>query len=450
MRLREPRHRRLTIPLLVVLWIAYGVLTLAGGLLLRWPATWREESGVTWGQAILTALSAVCTAGFASGDLATTWNAGGLAIVLALVELGGLLYVATVTLLLATVIRRTTVYEAHHVLGLRLGEEQLAELVPLLRRLVLATLAIQAVGALTLLPAAVRMREGVAAVTGWSLFTAVMAFHNVGFDLEPGLNGFSVYQRNVWVILPVSLLALLGAFGFPVLSDLVTRRSWRRLYPETRLVFVTAAVLLIGGTVAIAVLEANNPATLGGLAWPERLLDAFATVATRTGGPRVLDTRMLGEETSFLLGALTFIGGASGSIAGGVKLQTFTLLLLAIIATVRGSQRVIAFGREVPEQLVYRALAIAVFSLSITFAGTLLAAVWLPYDLPVLWLLVVQAFGLAGEESELFVSLGTSGQSLLACLMVLGRFGPLMIALMFATRVPRETVHYARESVRLG
>ncbi len=450
MRLREPRPRRLAVPLLVVLWAAFGVLALTGTLLLRWPATWRDGAVVTWKHALVTALSAVCTAGFTPVDLATTWNTSGLVIVLVLVELGGLFYLATVTLLLATVIRRTTVYEAHHVLGLRLGEEQLAELLPLLRRLVVATLTIKALGALALLPAAARARDGVAAITGWSLFTAIMAFHNTGFDLEPGLQGFAAFQRNPWVIVPVGLLVIVGALGFPILSDLVTRRSWRRLYPETRLALVTLVCLLLGGTVGIALLEANNPATLGGLTWPERFLDAFALAATRTGGPRVIDTRMLGEETSFLLGALTFIGGASGSVAGGVKLQTFSVLLLAIIATVRGSQRVIAFGREVPEQLIYRALAIAVFSLLVTFIGTLLAAVWVPLDLPVLWLLVVQAFGLAGAESELFSSLGTAGHVLVACLIVLGRFGPLVLALLFATRVPRETVHFARESVRLG
>jgi trk system potassium uptake protein TrkH len=104
----------------------------------------------------------------------------------------------------------------------------------------------------------------------------------------------------------------------------------------------------------------------------------------------------------------------------------------------------------VPDRQVFRALSIAVFALSVTFAGTVWLAFLVPYTLPVVWLLVVQAFSLAGAESELLAALGTPGQLVLAFLIVLGRFGPLGLALIFATQVPRETVHYARETVRLG
>lgn len=448
--LRVPRRRRVTIPLVVALWVGTTLLALLGMLLLRWPATWQEGQSVSWWVAAFVALSALCTAGFAPVDVATTWNRLGQLVLVVLVEVGGVSYVATATLLLAGIMRRTIVYEAHHVLGMRLGEEQLGELWPLVRRLLIATGAIQLAGFCALLVPSLRAHEDRGEALWWALATAVTAFQNAGFDFEPGLGGFATYQRAPLVIFPIAVLVLLGALGFPVLSDTVTRRSWRRLYPDTRLVLVTTAVLLVGGTLGIWLLERSNPATIAGLPWYQQLVDALAVTLSRTGGPRVVETRMLGEETAFLFGALTFIGGASGSIAGGVKVQTFSLLLFAIAATVRGSRHVVVFGREVPDWQVFRALAIAVFALLVTFLGTVVLAAWAPHELPTVWLLVVQAFGLAGAESPLVASLGANGQAVLAVLIVLGRFGPLLLALIFATQVQRELVHYAQESVRLG
>jgi len=449
-RLRLVPRRRITLPLLVVLWLILGGAVMIGMLLLRWPATWQHAEGPSWWEAFFTALSATCTAGFAPLDVATTWNRWGQLVILLLVEAGGLAYVAIAVLLLSGIVRRTTVFEAHHVLGMRLGEEQLGELWPLVRRLLVATLLVQFGGMLLLLPASWREHQDGASALWWAMATAVTAFHNAGFDFEPGYRGLAAYQRDWGVVLPIAMLVLIGSIGFPTLSDLVTRRSWRRLYPDTRLVLVTTALLLSIGTLGIWFLERSNAATLAGVPWYQQLLDAFSVAVSRTGGPRVIDTRMLEEETSFFLGGLTFIGGASGSVAGGVKVQTFSLLLLAILATIRGSQRVVAFSREVPDRQVFRALSIAVFALSVTFAGTVWLAFLVPYTLPVVWLLVVQAFSLAGAESELLAALGTPGQLVLAFLIVLGRFGPLGLALIFATQVPRETVHYARETVRLG
>lgn len=445
-----PRRYRVTVPILVVLWFGTALLTLLGTLLLRWPATWQGGQAVSWWEAAFVALSAICTAGFAPVDVATTWNRIGQLVLVLLVEVGGVSYVATATVLLAGIMRRTIVYEAHHVLGMRLGEEQLGELWPLLRRLLLATLAIQFVGFGMLLVPSLSLHGTIAEALWWSLATAVTAFHNAGFDFEPGLGGFTGYQRYPLVIIPVGLLVSLGATGFPVLSDIVTRRSWRRLYPDTRLVLTTMLALLAIGTMGIWLLERSNPATLAGLPWYQQVLDSLAVALSRTGGPRVIETRMLGEETTFLFGALTFIGGASGSVAGGVKVQAFCLLLLAILATIRGSRSVVVFGREVPDWQIFRALATAVFALLVMFLGTVILAAWAPYQLTTVWLLVVQAFALAGSEGQLVANLDVGGQSLLAALIVLGRFGPLLLAVVFATRVPREIVHYAQESVRLG
>ncbi len=449
-RLRLPRRRRVTVPLLVALWFGTALFVLVGMFLLHWSATWQEGRSVSWWQAMFVALSALCTAGFAPVDVASTWNRWGQLVVVALVQVGGLSYIATATLLLAGIMRRTIVYEAHQVLGMRLGEEQLSELRPLLRRILLATVALQLVGCLVLLVPGLRVQGNAADALWWALATTITAFHNTGFDFDPGFASFAAYQREPLVVLPVAALVLLGAIGYPVLSDVISRRSWRRLYPDTRLVLVTTAVLLLIGTIGLWMLERANPATIAGLPWHQQILDAFAVAVSRTGGPRVVETRMLGEETTFLLGALTFIGGASGSVAGGIKVQTFSLLLLAIIATLRGSGHVTVFGREVPDWQIFRALAIAVFALLVTFAGTVVLAAWSPHDLPTVWLLVVQAFGLAGTESQLVASLPVSGQVLLVLLVLLGRFGPLLLALVFATQVQREIVHYARESVRLG
>lgn len=448
--LRRSRRRRVAVPLLVAWWIGAGFLTLIGASLLRWPATWQPGQAVSWWQATFVALSAVCTAGFAPVDVATVWNRGGHAVIVLLVEIGGLAYIATATLLLTGIMRRSVVFEAHRVLGVHLGEEQVGEFRPLLRRLLAATVLLQLGGVLLLLPTSLRSFSERTEALWWAFATGVTAFYNAGFDFEPGFGGLRSLQRDAGAMLPIALLVVLGATGFLALSDIVTRRSWRRLYADTRLVLVTSAVLLLVGTGSIWLMERANPATLGGLPWPQQLLDAFALAVSRTGGPRVVDTRMLGEETAFLLGALTFIGGASGSVAGGVKLQTFSLLLLAIIATVRGSRRVVAFGREIPDTQVFRALAIAVFALLVTFVGTVSLAVVAPYELTVVWLLVVQAFGLAGSESELVGAVGVPAQAILALLIVLGRFGPLAIALVFAKELPRESVHFAQESVRLG
>jgi trk system potassium uptake protein TrkH len=437
----------------LVLVVAFLALIVVGTILLMLPVS--RQDGV-WGDpltALFTATSAACVTGLVVVDTAETWSGFGQVVILLLIQAGGFGIMTGSTLLLQVLLRRGSRLRDRVLVSETAGVPELGDVSRVVRRVAVFTVVVEAVAAV-LLTFGFWLNGAVGdplAAAWWGLFHAVSAFNNAGFDLVGGFQSLIPFQDDPLILGVVGATIVLGGLGFAIVADGVAVRSWRRLALETKIVLLTTAVLLIGGAVVIGALEWNNPATLGALPVEQRPLNAlFESVTLRTAGFTAIGTGGLLEPTLFVVMALMFIGGASGSTAGGIKVNTFSLLLISIMSTARGQSFASAFGRRIGQDLVDRALAIALLSVAAVFSvGFLLTLVTEASFVEVLFE-GVSALGTVGASTGITPSLGGAAQLILVAAMFMGRLGPLTLVLAFAARQRTAPFRPALETVRIG
>jgi trk system potassium uptake protein TrkH len=220
---------------------------------------------------------------------------------------------------------------------------------------------------------------------------------------------------------------------------------------ETKLVLAMTGVLLVGGTILIGFTEWSNPLTLGAMPAEQRFLNAFFEAATlRTAGFTALDTGAFLDATLFVVMALMFIGGASGSTAGGIKVNTFAVLLIAIASTVRGDPSATAFGRRIQHAVVYRALAVALLAIAWVFVVGLGLSLTTDASFVQTLFEAVSAFGTVGASTGITPGLSDPARVITAVAMFVGRLGPLTLVLALAARAHAVPYRPAVETVRIG
>jgi trk system potassium uptake protein len=437
----------------VVLVTAFLVMIAIGTVLLVLPISSQTREWTDPLNALFIATSAVCVTGLVVLDTGTHWSGFGQAVILLLIQAGGFGIMAGSTLLLQVVLRRGSRLSERVRVQESTGVPQLGDVTRVVRRVALFTIGVEAVGAVVL--ALAFYGRGAAAdpvaAGWWGIFHSVSAFNNAGFDLVGGFRSLSPFFDD-WVILgTIATLLVIGGLGFAILADATIERRWQRLALETKIVLASTAVLLFGGALIIGVLEWDNPATLAAFPVEQRPLNAvFESATLRTAGFSVLDTGALGTSSLFVVMALMFIGGASGSTAGGIKINTFSILLLTIVSIARGEPSVTAFGRRVKHELVYRALAVALISIAFLFVIALLLTLTTDFDFVQVLFEAVSAVGTVGASTGITPELGGPAQLVVIVAMFAGRLGPLTLVLALAARQRPVAFRPAVESIRIG
>jgi len=385
-------------------------------------------------------------------DTGTYWSPAGKAIILGLIQVGGFGFMTGSTLLLLLLVGRRTGLRDRILVQASTGVPELGSVTLLVRRIALFTLLAEGIGAL-ILTAAFVIRDRTPLEAAWfGVFHSVSAFNNAGFDLMGDFRSLSGYADDALVLLPIGLLIVLGGLGYAIVGDALAKRRWSRFALETKIVLLTTLALVAGGTVAIGAFDWDNPATLGALPVDQRPLNAlFESVTLRTAGFSALDTASLTEASMFVVMALMFIGGASGSTAGGIKVNTFSVLLVAILSTARGRPSAEAFGRRIPHILIYRALSVALLSLAVLFLvalGLELTASGRSF-VEVLFE-SVSALGTVGASTGITPDLPDASQAILILAMFVGRLGPLTLVLALTARARPIAYRPAVETLRIG
>ena len=434
----------------VVLLVGFAGLILAGTVLLALPvaAATGQPSGLLI--ALFTATSAVCVTGLVVVDTATHWSPFGQAVILALVQIGGFGFMTGSTLLLFLLVGRRTALRDRLLAQATTDAPNLGSVTSLIRRVAAFTLIVETAGAavLTLLFLARGEQPLHATISG--VFHAISAFNNAGFDLTGDFRSLTGYADDAPVLLAIASLFILGALGFAIVGDIASKRQWARLALETKVVVLTTAALLLGGAVLIGAFEWSNPLTLGALQPADRVVNAFFTSATRTAGFNSIPTEHLLEISLLILIPLMFIGGASGSTAGGIKVNTFSLLLIAIVSTARGLPSASAFGRRIPHIVVYRAIAVALLSIAVAFAVGIALELTTGGRLIDRAFDAVSALGTVGLSTGLTRDAGDPARILLAIAMFVGRLGPLTLVIALTARARPQSGRPAVETMRIG
>ncbi len=430
--------------------IAFVIFILVGTGLLMLPISRADNQSAPFLTALFTATAAVCVTGLTVQDTATYWSAFGHVVLLLLFQVGGFGIMSGATLLGLLVTRRlrlsTRLVAQAETRGLALGD-----VMAVLKLVLGVTLAVQAAIALVL---AVRLHvtygEPWADAAWHAVFQAASAFNNAGFSTYS--DGMVRFALDPVVLVPVMLGVVLGGIGMPVLHDL--RQGWRRPSRwslHSKITILGSLGLLLLGMAATLAYEWSNPATFGPLDPAVRVLHAaFHSVMARSGGFNAVDVGQMRAETLSITYGLMLIGGGSAGTAGGIKVGTFVIVLLIILAEIRGEPDSVAFGRRVSSEVQRQAVTVVL--LAVAMVGTGALALMSLTQLPLRDALfeTISAFATVGLSTGVTPGLPPSGQMLIIVLMFVGRVGTITVATALALRSRQNPYRYPEERPIVG
>ena len=442
-----------------VLISAFVLLMSAGAGLLTLPFASVSGESAPLQVAYFTAISAVTVTGHTVVSTPEYWSAFGQAVIFLLMLVGGLGFMVISTFLLLLLGDRTTIQQRALTRGMMsdaAGVKQMRAIRTFGNRVIIIVLLIYLLGSLIYFTQISGMNGvGQGRAYWYSLFLSVSSFNNAGFNIIPeaAQGNAARFVSNHTVLVTMTLMIALGGLGWVTMVDVWRQRRFTRFSLDTKLVVVTSLGLWLLGAGMLALTELNNPDTLGSLGWLDRGVNSvFISVSGRTAGFSTIDFGQVAEVTRMTFTALMYIGGAPGSVAGGIKVVTFALIVAAVISSLRSRSHAEAFGREIPQPQLHRALAVAVLGLALIFV-IIMTLIEIEPEAPFLQLLfeVVSALGTVGATTGIVPSLGLAAQSIFMLAMFVGRLGPLALALALAPREDEvEVYRFAQERVRIG
>ncbi|PSN18926.1 ATPase [filamentous cyanobacterium CCP5] len=432
------------------------VLITAGTLLLLLPFSVADGSWNNPVVALFTATSAVCVTGLIVVDTGTYFSPFGEAVILLLIQVGGLGYMTATTFLLLLLGRR---------LGLRdrlaiqqsMDTAELAGAKSLVLSIIALTLILEITGIFLMMP--VFMGDYGGGYGLWlSVFHSVSAYNNAGFSLFP--DSLVRYGRSPLINFTVSLLVILGGIGYQVtmefitwLREMIQRRRRRHVFSlHFKVVVSTTAVLLLLGTGVLLGAEYTNPATLGPVSFPIKLMMAwFQSVITRTAGFNSIDIGGMSTTSLFLMIALMYVGASPGSTGGGIKTTTARILLVCTRMVLQGKEEVLCYGRQIPASRVLRAVGVVVGSgLTIIGATTLISIGNPEFNFIDVLFEAVSAFATVGLSTGITADLSTGGKFVIIATMYVGRVGVLLLMAAILGDPRPSAVHYPEEDLLVG
>lgn len=435
-------------PSRVLVLLFAGVLALGTGALML-PVATEGAGGAPIDVALFTATSAVTVTGLTVVDTPEHWTAFGHLVLLGLFQVGGL-GIITLGSLAGLVVSRRIGLRSRRVAQLESGGLELGDVRRVLRGVLALALSVQLVLVVALTALWwVRDGEALARAVELGVFHAVSAFNNAGFTLFP--DSLAAYRDDPIVTGLVLAGVIAGAVGYPVLDDLRHRASRPARWSLHTKLTLTAMAAVLGATSAMLLaLEWTNPATLGSLDLGDKLLASVFNAGMRTAGFSTIDFSATNETTQLATTVSMFIGGGSVSAAGGIKVTTMAILLLAAWSEFRGDTDLTAFGRRLPPGIVRQAIAVVLTLATLQLAGTMALLATTDTGLAATLFEVTSAVGIVGLSAGVTDQITTSGKLVLVVLMVLGRLGPLTVGTALVLRERQRLYRYPEERPFIG
>jgi len=431
---------------------AFAAIIFLGTVLLMTPAASRSGIPCSFRGALFTATSATCVTGLTLFDTWTQWSGFGQAVILCLIEIGGLGFMSAASIFVF-LLRRRVGMKQRLVMAQSLSVSDVSGVVRLQKLVLKGSLSIQGIGALIL---ALRFWPQVELKRAicWGVFHSVSAFCNAGFDImgvfDPG-SSVMRYQTDYIVMLTLMILVVLGGLGFFVWEELARVRSFKKLSVYTKLVLIITLSLLLFGTVIFALLEWNNPATLGEMSWHHKLLNAaFQSVTVRTAGFISFDQGAMTDAAKAVSVVLMLIGGSSGSTAGGMKTVTLLVMLLFLWSRFRGRETVTVFKKTIPNSQVLDALTIAAVMIGLALFGGVFISATSGFGFTDALYESASAIATVGLSAAGTANMSIASQYLIILYMYFGRVGVLTIALGFLEDRKPERFRYAETKLMIG
>jgi len=429
--------------------IGFALIIFIGSQLLALPIASQAGTRTAYIDALFTATTATCVTGLVTVDTGTHYSTFGHIVILLLIQIGGLGFMTMATLF-AFFLKRRISLKDRLVLQEAFNQSSMEGIVRLVRRVVVYALSIEAAGAILFFCRFLfDMSPGRAAFYG--VFHAISFFNNAGIDLMGNFKSLTDYVGDPIVNIVTMLLIITGGLGFIVLSDLTDFRRNKRLSLHSKVVLSMTGFLVLFGALVIFVFEYSNPATMGNLSIGEKILAAFMqSVSPRTAGVNTLDLTSLRQASQFFIIVLMFIGASPGSTGGGIKTTTFTALLGAVFAMIRGKEDVVLFRHRLAQERVYKALTVTLLSLALVMVATMILSVTEDHQFLQLLFEATSAFGTVGLSMGLTTQLTLAGKIIIILMMFIGRLGPLTLGYALGPKPGRVLYRHAEGKIIIG
>lgn len=431
-----------------ILALGFGIVIMAGTLLLMLPVSSKEGIVTPFIDAFFTSTSAVCVTGLVTLNTAEHWSYFGSTVIIMLIQIGGLGFMSFATLFALILGKRITLKE-RMVMQEAMNSFSLQGLVKLAKYILIFTFSVEGIGALFLSTKFIP-EHGFLKGLYFSIFHSISAFCNAGFDLTG--NSLVPYADNAVIILTISALIITGGLGFAVWAEIYNYKGMGKLSVHSKLVISATLILIVGGWILMYIFEMKNPGTIQNMSLKGKLLSSlFASVSPRTAGFNSISTADMTLAGKFLTIILMFIGGSPGGTAGGIKTTTAGILLMTVISVIKNREDSQIFSRTISKGLVYKSFVILTLAMCLVIGETMILS-FTEHGASLEYILyeVTSAFGTVGLTLGLTPKLSVIGKVLIALTMYIGRVGVLTLLLALAHKNNGSSIKYPDGKILVG
>jgi trk system potassium uptake protein TrkH len=450
--MRKPvKLLQLTPPQILV--IGFAAIIFIGAFLLTLPISSVDGQTLPYLDALFTATSATCVTGLVVVDTGTHFTMFGHAVIILMIQIGGLGFMSMATLFAFLVRKRITLKE-RLVLQEALNQGSMEGIVRLFRKVLLYSLTIEGIAAV-LFTTRWTFDLGFPKALYFGIFHAISFFNNAGFDLFGQITGpfssLTSYADDFLTNVVSMGLIILGGIGFIVMSDLLEYKKTKKLSLHSKVVLSMSGLLIVVGAVVIFIFEYTNTKTLGSLNLGGKILASFfQSVTPRTAGANTIDIGAMRQASQFFTIILMFIGASPGSTGGGIKTTTFTILIGAMITMIRGKEDIVIFRFRLAKDRILKAITLVMIALFLViFVSMVLSTTESAPFLTILFE-VTSAFGTVGLTMGLTSDLTILGKIMISLTMFAGRLGPLTLAYALQPKQEKELFRYPEGKITIG
>ncbi|MDY5439245.1 MAG: TrkH family potassium uptake protein [Eubacteriales bacterium] len=441
--------------------LGFLAVILIGAFLLSLPISHNDGEWFGFTDSLFTATSCVCVTGLAVVDTAIEFTLFGQIVILLLIQIGGLGFMTLATVMFIVFGKKINL-KSRIYMQESVSEDNLKGVVRLAQKIVIYTLAFEAMGAFVL-SFQFAKDFGVGEGIFKAIFMSVSAFCNAGFDvLGANYGAFSSlahYQNNPLVLLTLGMLIIMGGLGFAVITDIISRKKSNRLRAHTKAVLLMTSILIVLGTVMFLGFEYNNPKTIGNMSFGNKLLNAlFQAITPRTAGFQVLNQADLTVSGATLTMVLMFIGASPASTGGGIKTTTFLIMIAYLWSNLRGEKDLVLNKKQITTAQLKKSVAIITTAVLVIVGSVMVISIAEGVNgnnyagFEGILFESISAFATVGLSMGITPTLSVVSKLMLCLVMLIGRTGPITMGFALVKKVNKTQVNikYPNSDIMVG
>ena len=441
--------------------LGFLAVILIGAFLLSLPISHNDGEWFGFTDSVFTATSCVCVTGLVVVDTAIEFTLFGQIVILLLIQIGGLGFMTLATVMFIVFGKKINL-QSRIYMQESVSEDNLKGVVRLAQKIVIYTLAFEAMGAFVL-SFQFAKDFGVGEGIFKAIFMSVSAFCNAGFDvLGANYGAFSSlahYQNNPLVLLTLGVLIIMGGLGFAVITDIISRKKSNRLRAHTKAVLLMTSILIVLGTVMFLGFEYNNPKTIGNMSFGNKLLNAlFQAITPRTAGFQVLNQADLTVSGATLTMVLMFIGASPASTGGGIKTTTFLIMIAYLWSNLRGEKDLVLNKKQITTAQLKKSVAIITTAVLVIVASVMVISIAEGVNgnnyagFEGILFESISAFATVGLSMGITPTLSVVSKLMLCLVMLIGRTGPITMGFALVKKVNKTQVNikYPNSDIMVG